>query len=68
VFLAYASARGHALINRELHLRNSWADDADRSRAVGIPPEVDIIGQEWPPKVWAEAETAYTADELSKSC
>jgi SRSO17 transposase len=29
-FLAYASAHGHALIDRELYLPRSWADDRDR--------------------------------------
>jgi SRSO17 transposase len=27
VFLAYASARGHALIDRELYLPRSWTDE-----------------------------------------
>jgi SRSO17 transposase len=40
VFLAYASARGHALIDRELYLPQSWAEDRDRCRAAGIPDEV----------------------------
>ena len=42
VFLAYASARGHALIDRELYLPQSWADDAERRRAAGIPDDVDF--------------------------
>jgi SRSO17 transposase len=37
VFLAYASARGHALIDRELYLPASWALDPARCRAAGIP-------------------------------
>jgi SRSO17 transposase len=40
VFLAYASARGHALIDRELYLPRSWTDDRDRCRAAGIPDDV----------------------------
>ena len=36
-FLAYASSRGHALIDRELYLPQSWTDDRDRCRAAGIP-------------------------------
>jgi SRSO17 transposase len=40
VFLAYASARGHALIDRELYLPQSWTDDRDRCRAAGIPDDV----------------------------
>jgi SRSO17 transposase len=41
-FLAYASARGHALIDRELYLPESWAGDRDRCRAAGIPDEVEF--------------------------
>jgi len=42
VFLTYASARGHALIDRELYLPASWADDRDRCRAAGVPDEVEF--------------------------
>ena len=42
VFLAYASAHGHALIDRELYLPQSWTDDPERCRAAGIPPEVEF--------------------------
>jgi SRSO17 transposase len=41
-FLAYASVRGHALIDRELYLPQSWADDLDRRRAAGIPETVEF--------------------------
>ena len=37
VFLACASAHGHAVIDRELYLPRSWAQDRDRCRAAGIP-------------------------------
>ncbi len=40
VFLAYASSHGHALVDRELYLPESWTDDRDRCRAAGIPEEV----------------------------
>nr|WP_101468975.1 IS701 family transposase [Nocardia fluminea] len=40
VFLAYASRHGHALVDRELYLPESWADDRERCRAAGIPDEV----------------------------
>jgi SRSO17 transposase len=42
VFLAYASRHGHALIDRELYLPQSWTDDRDRCRAAGIPQEVEF--------------------------
>ena len=37
VFLSYASAAGHALIDRELYLPRSWTDDPARCAAAGIP-------------------------------
>src|SRR6185312_7911089 len=40
VFLAYASGKGHALIDRELYLPKEWAEDPDRRKAVGIPEQV----------------------------
>jgi SRSO17 transposase len=42
VFLAYASAHGHALIDRELYLPQSWAEDPERCRAAGIPDDVEF--------------------------
>jgi SRSO17 transposase len=42
VFLAYASSRGHALIDRELYLPQAWAEDRQRCRAAGIPDEVEF--------------------------
>jgi hypothetical protein len=37
VFLTYATARGHALIDRALYLPRSWADDPQRCTDAGIP-------------------------------
>jgi SRSO17 transposase len=42
VFLAYASRFGHALIDRELYLPQSWTDDPQRCRAAGIPEEAEF--------------------------
>jgi SRSO17 transposase len=39
VYLTYASAAGHALIDRELYLPASWAGDPLRCQAAGIPAE-----------------------------
>lgn len=39
VFLAYASAHGHTLIDRELYLPKEWTDDRERCRKAGIPDE-----------------------------
>jgi hypothetical protein len=41
-FLAYASVHGHALIDRELYLPKSWAEDRDRCRAAGIPDQAEF--------------------------
>jgi hypothetical protein len=40
VFLAYASRHGHALIDRELDLPESWLSDRPRCRAAAIPDAV----------------------------
>lgn len=41
VFLAYASSKGTAFIDRELYLpEEEWAEDRQRMRAVGVPEEV----------------------------
>jgi SRSO17 transposase len=40
VFLAYASGKGHALIDRELYLPKKWAEDLARRAAASIPQEV----------------------------
>lgn len=34
---------GHTLIDRELHLPPSWADDRNRRRAAGIPVQVAFV-------------------------
>ncbi|WP_079405015.1 IS701 family transposase [Streptomyces sp. 3211] len=39
-FLAYASAKGRALIDRELYLPASWTEDRQRCRDAGVPDEV----------------------------
>lgn len=40
VFLAYASAKGHTLLDRELYLPQEWADDRPRRKEAGVPEEV----------------------------
>jgi SRSO17 transposase len=39
VYLGYAAPAGHALIDRELYLPESWTDDLQRCRAPGIPKD-----------------------------
>lgn len=40
VYLTYAGAGGHALIDRELYLPDVWIGDPARRRAAGIPDDV----------------------------
>ena len=40
VFLAYASPRGHAFLDRALYLPKVWAEDGARREAAGVPQNV----------------------------
>jgi SRSO17 transposase len=42
VFLGYASPRGRAGLNRALYLPKSWAEDAERRAAAGVPEAVEF--------------------------
>ncbi|MBB5954387.1 SRSO17 transposase [Saccharothrix tamanrassetensis] len=59
VFLAYGSARGHALIDRELYLPESWTSDRDRCRAAGVPDGVGFATK--PRLAMAMLERAFDA-------
>lgn len=39
VFLAYASKKGAAFVDRELYLPREWAEDAQRREEAGVPEE-----------------------------
>jgi SRSO17 transposase len=72
VFLAYVTARGHTLIDRELYLLPEWLEDHQRRQAVGIPESVDfqtkpelarrMLERVWDaqiPIAWVVADTVY---------
>jgi SRSO17 transposase len=72
VFLGYVTARGHALIDRELYLPLDWCEDRDRCRAAHIPesvrfqtkPELAIqmlkrMEEAGCPISWVVADTVY---------
>ncbi|MCA1599243.1 MAG: IS701 family transposase [Chloroflexi bacterium] len=40
VFLAYASARGRAFLDRDLYLPQEWATDAERRAEAGVPATI----------------------------
>jgi SRSO17 transposase len=42
VFLAYASCRGQAFIDRELYLPEEWAKDEERRERAAVPEEVGM--------------------------
>jgi SRSO17 transposase len=42
VFLAYASGRGQALVDRELYLPQSWTEDPTRRQTAAIPDAVEF--------------------------
>jgi SRSO17 transposase len=42
VYLTYAGARGHAMIDRELYLPKSWTDDPDRLAAAGVDDDIEF--------------------------
>ncbi len=42
VYLTYAEERGHAMIDRELYLFRSWAEDLARRAAAGVAAEVEL--------------------------
>ena len=42
VFLAYASGKGAAFVDRELYLPEEWAEDTERRREARVPEEVEF--------------------------
>ena len=72
VFLAYVTAKGHTLIDRELYLPWDWIEDRERRQVVGIPesvrfqtkPELAVqmmerLFQAAVPIAWVVADTVY---------
>ena len=72
VFLAYVTAKGHTLIDRELYLPLDWTEDRDRCQAAGIPESVRfqtkpelvrrMLARLWDAQVpiaWVVADTVY---------
>jgi len=72
VLLDYVTARGHALIDRELYLPKEWIDDPERCREVGIPDTVrfktkcqqarqmvERVSKTQIPISWVVADTVY---------
>jgi SRSO17 transposase len=75
VFLAYASAKGRAFIDRELYLPRSWTNDPARCRAARVPAQVGfqtkpqlarvMLGRALDagvPAAWVTADEVYGGD------
>jgi SRSO17 transposase len=75
VFVAYASPKGRALVDRELYLPRSWTDDPGRCREAGVPDDVQfaskpelarlMLGRALDagvPAAWVTADEAYGKD------
>ncbi|MGP3947112.1 IS701 family transposase [Streptomyces sp. 6N106] len=75
VFVGYASARGRALVDRELYLPKSWTEDRERCRAARVPDEREFATKgelarhmvlralaSPLPITWVTADSAYGQD------
>ncbi len=75
VFLAYASAKGHALIDRALYLPKEWAGDRGRCEEAGVPKGVafatkialarsmvERAAAAGVPAKWVAADSVYGSD------
>jgi SRSO17 transposase len=75
VYLTYAGARGHAMIDRELYLPKSWTDDPHRLADAGVPDDVEFATkpalatgmltralQAGVPARWVAGDEVYGAD------
>jgi SRSO17 transposase len=65
VFLAYASRKGRALIDRELYLPTSWTENPERCARAGIPAEAGFATK--PQLGIAMLARAYAAGVLTGS-
>lgn len=59
VFLGYARAKGHLLVDRELYLPPEWAEDKGRRDKVQVPDKVEFATK--PTLAWRMLERAYAA-------
>jgi len=75
VFVAYASARGRVLVDRELYLPKSWTQDRERCRTARVPDEREFATKgelarhmvlravaSPLPIAWVTADSAYGQD------
>ncbi len=81
VFLAYATSKGHTLIDRELYVPQVWIDDRPRCREAHIPDEVEFATKPQlarqmlqramsagVPAKWVAADEVYGSDYRFRRC
>jgi hypothetical protein len=78
VFLAYASARGHAFLDRALYLPKGWAEDAARREEAGVPPDVrfatkgelakTLLARALPPRYRRPGSPAMRSTAMTAAC
>ncbi|WP_336246764.1 IS701 family transposase [Gloeobacter morelensis] len=81
VFLAYASAKGHAFIDRALYLPKSWTDNPQRCREAWVPEGAEFATkiqlarrmlkravQAGAPARWVAADALYGTDHRLRHC
>ena len=59
VFLSYATAKGHVLLDRRLYLPEEWANDPQRREEAKVPAEVEFRTK--PEQAMAMLEAAWQA-------
>jgi SRSO17 transposase len=80
VFLAYTTAKGRTLLDRELYLPKSWTGDRERCHEAGVPDEVEFATKTTLAKAmlarafaagvparWVTADEAYGQDSAFRS-
>jgi len=80
VYLTYAAARGHALIDGRLYLPKSWIDDVPRRRRARVPDDVEFatkpaLAQRMitdaldagVPASWVAGDEVYGADSVLRA-
>jgi SRSO17 transposase len=70
VFLAYASSKGHTLLDRELYLPKEWVEDDARRKEAGVPEDVEFATccTRWPGSpelVGMEAQTSSQSQAVT---
>ena len=74
VFLGYVTAKGRALLDRELYVPKAWADDAPRRKEAGVPAAIGfatklVLARQMIDRALAAGVPArwVTADEIGRA-